>query len=156
MKKRIISMFMVLVVIAASFNFDAAAAKSPELNETKITMEKGETFKLKVSNAGKKITWKSSDSKVVSVKNGKLTAKKKGKATISAKTSGKTLKCKVTVKSSSGGGGGGKSSPDKVWIVSTGKKYHAKKTCSNMNNPKQVSKEDAEEMGYEPCKKCYK
>lgn len=147
---------MVLVILFSFSGTEAMATKQPKLNETEITMKKGETFKLKVSNAGKKITWKSSNSKVVSVKNGKLTAKKKGKATISAKTSGKTLKCKVTVKSSSGGGGGGKSSPDKVWIVSTGKKYHAKKTCSNMNNPKQVTREEAENKGYEPCKKCYK
>ena len=44
---------------------------------------------------------------------------------------------------------------DMVWIPKTGKKYHTRKTCSNMNNPRQVSKEYAEDHGYTPCKKCY-
>lgn len=44
---------------------------------------------------------------------------------------------------------------DMVWIPSSGTKYHSKSTCSNMKNPKQVTKEEAEEDGYEPCKKCY-
>ena len=42
-----------------------------------------------------------------------------------------------------------------VWIPSSGTKYHSKSTCSNMKNPTQVTKEEAEEKGYEPCKKCY-
>lgn len=45
-----------------------------------------------------KATWKSSNPKVASVTSkGKVTAKKKGTATISAKVNGKTYKCKVTV-----------------------------------------------------------
>lgn len=152
MKRRIIAMLMSLVILF-SFSSDAIAAKKPTLNETEITMEKGDTFKLKVTNAGKKITWKSSNSKVVSVKNGKLTAKKSGKATISAKTNGTTLKCKVTVKSAKSSG---TSSSSMVWICDTGSKYHSKKTCSRMKNPEKVTKEDAKEMGYEPCKKCYR
>ena len=156
MKRRIISMFMVLVMLFSFSGTEATAAKKPKLNETEITMKKGDTFKLKVTNAGKKVTWKSSDSTIVSVKDGKLTAKKKGKATITAKTNGSTLKCKVTVKTTTKTSSKKSSKPSKVWIVSTGKKYHSKKTCSNMNNPKQVSKEEAEERGYEPCKKCYR
>ena len=51
--------------------------------------------------ANKKVTWKSSNSKVVKVdKNGKITAVKKGKATVTAttKSGGKTAKVQVTVK----------------------------------------------------------
>ena len=48
--------------------------------------------------AGKKVTWKSSNKKIASVKSGKVTGVKAGKATIYAKTAGKTLTCKVTVK----------------------------------------------------------
>ena len=45
-----------------------------------------------------KATWKSSNPKVASVTSkGKVTAKKKGTATIYAKVNGKTYKCKVTV-----------------------------------------------------------
>lgn len=42
-----------------------------------------------------------------------------------------------------------------VWIPQSGSKYHSHLGCSNMKNPSQVSKSDAESMGYEPCKKCY-
>lgn len=47
------------------------------------------------------------------------------------------------------------SSGGMVWIPQSGSKYHNKSSCSNMKNPSQVSKSDAESMGYEPCKKCY-
>lgn len=43
-----------------------------------------------------------------------------------------------------------------VWISENGKRYHNKATCSGMKSPKQVSKEYAEDEGYEPCKRCYK
>lgn len=44
---------------------------------------------------------------------------------------------------------------DIVWIPRTGSKYHSTPDCSNMKNSLQVTKEEAEERGYEPCKKCY-
>lgn len=42
-----------------------------------------------------------------------------------------------------------------VWISETGSKYHSSKYCSDMENPAEVSKEKAEQMGYTPCKKCH-
>ena len=46
-----------------------------------------------------KVTYKSSNSKVVAVNSkGQITAKKKGTATITVKSGGKSVKCKVTVK----------------------------------------------------------
>ena len=42
-----------------------------------------------------------------------------------------------------------------VWIPNSGSKYHARSSCSNMKNPSQVTKSEAEQRGYEPCKKCY-
>ncbi len=50
---------------------------------------------------------------------------------------------------------GGSNKQEMVWIPKTGEKYHCRSSCSNMKNPRQVTKEEAEEMGYEPCKKCY-
>ena len=48
-------------------------------------------------------------------------------------------------------------SSEKVWIPTKGgKKYHKNKTCSNMDDPEQVTKKEAEELGFDPCKKCYK
>ena len=46
-------------------------------------------------------------------------------------------------------------SGEMVWIPKSGKKYHSHSGCSNMKNPSQVTKEEAEDRGYEPCKKCY-
>ena len=42
-----------------------------------------------------------------------------------------------------------------VWIPSSGSKYHRSASCSNMKNPSQVTLEQAQNWGYEPCKKCY-
>lgn len=44
-----------------------------------------------------------------------------------------------------------------VWIPATGSKYHNKSNCGNMNpnTATQVTKSEAESMGYDPCKKCY-
>ena len=47
------------------------------------------------------------------------------------------------------------SNGEMVWIPKSGKKYHSNSGCSNMKNPAQVTKEEAEDRGYEPCKKCY-
>ena len=44
-----------------------------------------------------------------------------------------------------------------VWLPETGEKYHNKNNCGRMNPDKarQVTKSEAERMGYEPCGKCY-
>lgn len=42
-----------------------------------------------------------------------------------------------------------------VWVTEKGKKYHSKSTCSGMKSPIEISKEQAEQQGYEPCKRCY-
>lgn len=44
---------------------------------------------------------------------------------------------------------------DLVWIPKTGKKYHSHSGCSGMKDPSQVTKEEAEEQGFTPCKKCW-
>ena len=41
-----------------------------------------------------------------------------------------------------------------VWISRTGSKYHTNSNCSNMKNPSQISREEAEAQGYAPCKRC--
>ena len=42
-----------------------------------------------------------------------------------------------------------------VWIPHSGNRYHRRASCSNMENPSQVTKEKAESMGYTPCGRCY-
>ena len=46
-------------------------------------------------------------------------------------------------------------SVDMVWIDDTGKKYHTHSSCSNMSDPYQIPKSEAEAMGRGACKKCY-
>ena len=73
------------------------AAEEATLNNTKVILVKGKTTKIKVKG-GKAKSFKSSNTKVATVtKKGKVTAKKKGKATITVKVGKKSLKCKVTV-----------------------------------------------------------
>lgn len=47
------------------------------------------------------------------------------------------------------------SSSETVWISRTGVKFHRNESCSNMKGPTQVTRQEAEDRGYEPCKKCY-
>lgn len=42
-----------------------------------------------------------------------------------------------------------------VWIPNSGSKYHSNPNCSNMKNPTQVTIDQAINMGYQACKKCY-
>lgn len=73
--------------------------KKVELNKNKLDLGVKDTAILKVLHNKKKVTWSSSNKKVVTVnKKGKLTAKKAGKATIKAKVGKTTYKCAVTVK----------------------------------------------------------
>lgn len=73
--------------------------KSMKLNYSSLKMVVGKTKTLKVSNAPGKVKWSSSNSSVVSVTSkGKLTAKSKGKATITVKSGSQKKQCKVTVK----------------------------------------------------------
>lgn len=72
---------------------------TPKLKHTKLTMYHNYGKWLDVLNTDSDVKWKSSNKKIVTVnKVGYLKAKKIGKATITAKVDGKTLKCKVTVK----------------------------------------------------------
>lgn len=73
--------------------------KNPKLNATSKKLKKGKSFMLKITGKIGKATFKSSNKKIAAVTNyGKIKAKNKGKATITVKTNGITLKCKVTVK----------------------------------------------------------
>ena len=42
-----------------------------------------------------------------------------------------------------------------VWIPNSGKRYHRNSTCSSMKNPTKVTRQEAENLGYTPCGRCY-
>lgn len=83
---------------------DNVEVKSIKLNKTKVTLSKGKKVKLKAtvapSNAtDKNVTFTSSNTKVATVNaKGVVTAKKAGKATITAKAGTKKATCKIVVK----------------------------------------------------------
>ena len=72
---------------------------NPKLNKSKLNLKKGKTFKLKITGKAGTQKYTSSKKNVATVsKKGIITAKKKGNATITVKTNGLKLKCKVKVK----------------------------------------------------------
>lgn len=120
----VLAFVMMLSILPAT---QVNAATKPKLSKTKITMTVGQSKKLKVKGISKKrakrIKWKSSKKKVVTVtKTGKIKARKTGKATITAKVGKKKLKCKVTVKKKSKKSTKKKesnSSSKKMWLSKT-------------------------------------
>lgn len=75
-----------------------AQAAKVKISNTKRYMVKGQTYTLKITGTKKAVKWKSSKTSVATVSSkGKVTAKKKGTATITAKVGGKNYKCSVIV-----------------------------------------------------------
>lgn len=115
--KRIISVMLASLMILTMLPMSASAAKKGiTLSKTSLTLAVGETATLTKTVTGYKkctIQWSSSDKTVATVSKGKITAKKEGTATITAKIKGTDYKatCKVTVtKKSSGNSGSTKGS----------------------------------------------
>ena len=81
-----------------------ATGVNVNLNKKTITLGRGESFTLTAivvptGGTSQKVTWSSDKPSVVKVEKGKITAKKTGKATITATTAnGKKATCQVTVK----------------------------------------------------------
>lgn len=95
--QKVLAMLLVVIVTAGLFAIQSEAA--PKLNKTKATIYVGSSKVLKVKGASGKVKWSSSKKSVATVNSkGKVTAKKAGKATITAKVNKKTYQCKVTVK----------------------------------------------------------
>ncbi|MBQ6844424.1 MAG: Ig-like domain-containing protein [Agathobacter sp.] len=101
--KRIVSLLLMFVMVCSLLapigEVQAATKKKVAINKTTLTMIKGDKYQLKVSNVKtSKVKWSTSNKKIVTVdKKGKVTAKKKGTATVTAKVGKKSYKCKITV-----------------------------------------------------------
>lgn len=100
--KKVIAIFLVLAMMITMLPASTVmAAKKPgaKISKAKLTLTVGQSYKLNVKNYKKKVKWSSSSKSVATVSSkGKVTAKKAGTATITAKAGKKKLKCKVTVK----------------------------------------------------------
>ena len=102
LKKLIICILCVICTLVTFTPVNANAATKVTLSNTKITLKLGNTKVLKLKNAKGKVTWKTSNAKVVSIKKKDassitLVPKKQGKVTITAKNNKKTYSCKVNV-----------------------------------------------------------
>ena len=100
MKKiiRLISILLITTLFAVSATVVSSAIKSPQLTKTSVTLKVGDTYQLYVNYATSSISWSSNNSKVADVKNGEITAKEAGIATITVKHGSTNLKCSVKVK----------------------------------------------------------
>ncbi len=92
-----LAVFLLVIFAAAGVGINAVSAATPAISAKNIHMKVGQTYRLKLKNA-KKVVWKTSDKKVVTVTGkGKLTAKGEGTATITARSKGKSYTSTVTV-----------------------------------------------------------
>ena len=105
--KKLLCLVMVAVMMIALIPGNVEAKSRVALNKKKVTLtitnkNKKPKTTLKVKGvskkAAKKAKWYTSNKKVVTVKKGKVTAKKAGKAVITCKIRSKKYKCRVTVK----------------------------------------------------------
>ena len=79
-----------------------AGLSTLKLNSSRITLNPGKSYTLKVNGTKLAPAWKSSNSKIVTVnRKGRITAKKAGTAKITATLGGKKFVCTVTVKKAS-------------------------------------------------------
>ena len=110
-KKLFLIIFSLCISLSLACGFAACGGEedtgipvaSVGFNKNVLELEVGETYKLNAtvlpSNAtDKTLIWSSSDSDVASVSDGLITARKEGKAEITAKSGNKQAVCTVTVK----------------------------------------------------------
>lgn len=103
--QKIVSRLLVIALMAGSLYVvpvTSVRAADPQLTRESLVMVKGHGYNLKLKGASGKVTWKTSNTSVVTltkVSNTqvKLTAKGKGTATVSAKAGSKVYKCSVKV-----------------------------------------------------------
>lgn len=93
--KKLLSIIAVLLMV---FCMTIPVSAAGKINKSKIILLTGQTIQLKVSETSGGTTWISSKKSVATVnKSGKVLAKKKGSAIITAKAGNKKYTCKVTV-----------------------------------------------------------
>lgn len=101
MKKKILSL-LVMAALIFTLAPPANVSAKAKISKKSVIITKGKTYTLKVTGTKKKVRWTSSKKSVASVsKKGKVTGKKRGFATITAKIGKKKYKCKVNVEAPS-------------------------------------------------------
>ena len=86
------------VKLTATFPSSSTSTSKGKVYYLRLTMDKGDTLGIgAVVSSGTKVTWTTSNSNVATVKNGKVTAKAKGSAIITAKCGTSSQKIKIVV-----------------------------------------------------------
>ena len=161
---KLLSIFLVLSVLCSGLSFNTVAASSKiKISKTSITIKENKSYKLKITGTDEKVKWSSKNKSIATVsQKGKVTGKKAGNTTITAKVSSKTLKCKVTVKkvfSTSSDSTNSTTSTTYVYYVpGSSYAYHCTKECRTLSRSKYIDKttlEKAKEMGLSACKVCH-
>ena len=94
-KKRLLAFVLILVL---TISMSATAFAAVRISRKSITIAVNAPRWLHVDGTKKKVTWKSTNTKAVTVKQtGIITGRKAGKATVVAKVAGKSYRCAVTV-----------------------------------------------------------
>lgn len=104
-RKRILTFMLLAALTASLVPVNAAAAKKIKLTNTPANkiMRTGSTFSLKTNYKASSLTFSSSQKTVATVSdNGLISARKKGKTTITISNGSSSKKLKITVKSPSG------------------------------------------------------
>ncbi len=97
-RKRLWAALLTLCLLVSFPHQVRVQAATQKLNKTNLCLKKGNCYTLKLKGKKGSITWKSSNKKVATVnKSGKVTAKKAGTTTISAKNGKKCFCCKIKV-----------------------------------------------------------
>lgn len=101
--KRMVPIMFAILLMFAVLPSTAQAAPKLKLNKTKATVYVGKTVTLKVSGASGNVTWTSKNKKIATVKkvtskSAKVTVKKAGKTTITAKIGKKSATCSIIAK----------------------------------------------------------
>lgn len=155
--------------------------EDPKLNKSSSTLTNGDKLQLKLTGTTQKVSWKSSDTSIVTVNSkGLVTSKNAGTCTVLATLKDKTYKCAITVNepvenisptpvpenvaptptpTPTPVPEDTSSTPTltNVWLSATGTKYHAIPNCGRMNpsTARQITRDKAISYGYSSCDKCF-
>jgi hypothetical protein len=90
--------FTILILFLLIPPQNAEAKTAPQLNKKSLLLVQGQKYQLKVSGVkASRVTWKSSNPSVATVKTGRVTARKRGNARITAAIGQKKWSCKIRV-----------------------------------------------------------
>lgn len=97
--RRVAAVLLTAVVLFTSVSVEVSqAARKVRLNKTKAALAVGDKVQLRLKGTAKRVKWSSNKKKVAAVSaKGRVTAKKVGKAVITAKAAGKKYQCRITV-----------------------------------------------------------